>query len=136
MAVLKKIWRLGGKYGQRKEGVHMKKLQVRLNPYLEFINSILLTGKYNEITAPVVGYGLMNEEENEYTTAVRAHFEPHKAHPVYAFVEEMIPQGFTFARPVELALSLGEGDDFSMQYRVKKLTVTSPVPLNVQSPFW
>lgn len=118
MAVLKKIWRLGGKYGQRKEGVHMKKLQVRLNPYLEFINSILLTGKYNEITAPVVGYGLMNEEENEYTTAVRAHFEPHTAHPVYAFVEEMIPQGFTFARPVELALSLGEGDDFSMQYRV------------------
>lgn len=57
----------------------MKKLQVRLNPYLEFINSILLTGKYNEITAPGVGYGLMNEEENEYTTAVRAHFEPYTA---------------------------------------------------------
>lgn len=96
----------------------MKKIQVRLSLYLEYINSILLTGKYNEITAPVVGYGLMNEEENEYTAAIRALFEPYKSHPVYSFVEEMIPQGFTFARPVELALSLGDSNDFSMQYRV------------------
>lgn len=101
----------------------MKKIQVQLNPYLEYINSILLTGKYNEITTPVVGYGLMNEEENEYTTAIRSYLEPYKEHPVYTFIEEMIPQGFTFARPVELALSMGEGNDFSMQYRVSEFCV-------------
>ncbi len=101
----------------------MKKIQVQLNPYLEYINSILLTGKYNEITTPVVGYGLMNEEENEYTTAIRSYLEPYKEHPVYTFIEEMIPQGFTFARPVELALSMGEGKDFSMQYRVSEFCV-------------
>ena len=102
----------------------MKEIQVQINPYLEYINSILLTGKYNEITTPVVGYGLMNDEENDYTTAIKSYFAVYRNHPIYAFIEEMIPEGFTFARPVELALSMGEDTDFSAKYKLSDFCVT------------
>lgn len=36
----------------------------------------------------------------------------------------MIPEGFTFARPVEVALSLGEDKDYSMQYKLSDFCVT------------
>lgn len=38
----------------------MKAFNVQVNPYLEFMNSILLTSRYNEMTKPYIGYGLMN----------------------------------------------------------------------------
>lgn len=101
-----------------------KEIQVQISPYLEYINSILLTGRYNEITTPVIGYGLMNDEVNGYTTAIRKFFESYKGHSVYKFMEEMIPEGFTFSRPVELALSMGETTDFSMQYKLSDLCMT------------
>ena len=48
----------------------MKKINVYINSYLEYMNSILLTSRYNEITEPYIGYGLMTKEENEYTLSV------------------------------------------------------------------
>lgn len=101
----------------------MKEIQIQVNPYLEYINSILLTGRYNEITAPVIGYGLMTDEVNEYTTDIKAFLEPYRRHPLYTYVEDRITEGFTFSRPVELALSLGECADFSMQYELAELCV-------------
>lgn len=94
----------------------MKKILVEVNPYLEFMNSILLTSKYNEITKPDVGYGLMSEISNEYTMAIKKHFEPYLGNEIYRTLENMIPNGFMFSRPVELMLSLGKSNDFSMVY--------------------
>ncbi len=80
----------------------MKTFNVQVNPYLEFMNSILLTSRYNEMTTPYIGYGLMNwwtdvlmnwctdvlmnwwidelmnDDKNEYTDAVKAFFEPYR----------------------------------------------------------
>lgn len=98
-----------------------KKIQVQVNPYLEYIGSILMTGNYNEITAPVIGYGLINEEKNEYSEEVRQFFEIYRTHLVYEFTDAMIPNGFTFSRPVELALSFGENADFIQRYELSKL---------------
>lgn len=99
-----------------KGGTGMKKILVEVNPYLEFMNSILLTSKYNEITKPDVGYGLMSEISNEYTMAIKKHFEPYLGNEIYRTLENMIPNGFMFSRPVELMLSLGKSNDFSMVY--------------------
>lgn len=101
----------------------MKQIHVSVNPYLEFINSILLTGRYNEITTPYVGYGLMTNQVNEYTEAIKRFFEKHRQNPVYSYIEAMIPNGFTFSRPVELALSLRNSKDFSMQYPLSDLCI-------------
>ncbi len=60
----------------------MKKINISVNPYLELINSVLLTGRYNEITAPFIGYGLMNDAENEYTYAIKSFFAEYKNHKV------------------------------------------------------
>ena len=49
----------------------MRRINVHVNPYLEFMNSILLTSKYNEMTKPFIGYGLMVEDENKYTLAIK-----------------------------------------------------------------
>ena len=102
----------------------MKEIRVQINPYLEYIDSLLLTGKYNEITMPVVGYGLMTDEINEYTTGIKQLFENHRSHPVYSLIEAMIPEGFTFSRPVELALSIGKDGEFSMQYALSDFCMT------------
>lgn len=101
----------------------MKKINVQVNPYLEFMNSILLTSNYNELTKPYIGYGLMVEEENEYTKAIKNFFKPYANDPIYAKIEEMIPNGFTFSRPVELMLSLGNSDGFSVQYALSELCI-------------
>lgn len=101
----------------------MKQLNIRVNLYLEFINSILLTSNYNAITKPHVGYGLMTEEVNEYTTAIKSFFENYKQHKIYALIENMIPSGFTFSRPVELALALGDSSDFSIQHPISELCI-------------
>lgn len=101
----------------------MKQFNIQVNLYLEFINSILLTSNYNAITKPHVGYGLMTEDVNEYTTAITSFFENYKQHKIYAFIENMIPNGFTFSRPVELALSLGNSSDFSIQHPISDLCV-------------
>jgi len=45
----------------------MKSIHFGINPNLELMNSILLTGKYNEMTKLFIGYGLMTEECNPYT---------------------------------------------------------------------
>lgn len=94
----------------------MKQINIQINPHLEFMNSILLTSKYNEMTKDYIGYGLMTEQVNEYTEAIKDFFERYNSHPIYQFVEEMIPNGFTFSRPVEVALSLGNSKDFTRQY--------------------
>lgn len=101
----------------------MKQIHVSVNPYLEFINSILLTGRYNEITTPYVGYGLMTNQVNEYTEAIKCFFEKYRYNPVYSYIEAMIPMGFTFSRPVELALSLGTSKDFSIQHSLSELCI-------------
>ena len=85
----------------------MKEFTVYVHPCLEFINSILLTGRYNEITKPFVGYGLMSEAENEYTAAVTSFLNEYRHHKIYEKTEAMISYGFTFSRPVEIALCLG-----------------------------
>lgn len=94
----------------------MKKIQVQVNPNLEFINSILLTSRYNEITTPYIGYGLMTSEVNEYTDNIKRFFEKHLQDPVYPYIESLIPHGFIFNRPVELMLCLGNSRDFTMQH--------------------
>ena len=90
----------------------MNEIEVFVSPNLELINGILLTSRYNELTRPYVGYGLMTEEENDYTFAVKAFFKPYRAHKIYKVLEAMIPNGFTFSRPVELALAFDESGDF------------------------
>ncbi len=101
----------------------MKHINVQLNPNLEFMNSILLTSRYNEITTKHIGYGLMTSVVNEYTSHVRCFFEKHLGDPVYSFIENLIMNGFTFSRPVELMLSLGNNRDFVMQYPLSDLCV-------------
>lgn len=101
----------------------MKKINVQVNPYLEFINSILLTSRYNEITKTFIGYGLMVEDENKYTIAIKNFFKPYTNNSIYTKIEELIPNGFTFSRPVELMLSLGNSSDFSRQYLLTELCI-------------
>jgi len=101
----------------------MKIINVGINPNLEFMNSILLTSRYNEITKPFIGYGLMTEESNQYTEAIKFFFYKYKASSIYDEIENMIPYGFTFSRPVELMLSLGDSKKFTIQYQLSDLCV-------------
>ncbi len=101
----------------------MKIINVQINPYLEFMNSLLLTRRYNEMTKPFIGYGLMVEDENKYTLAIKNFLKPYANHPIYIKIEELIPNGFTFSRPVELMLSLGDSEDFSEQYELSELCI-------------
>ena len=101
----------------------MRKINVKVSSNLEFINSILLTSKYNEFTEPFIGYGLMTEEINLYTDAIKAFFNRYKTSSIYGVIEKMIPNGFTFSRPVELMLSLGNSKDFTFQYPLTDLCV-------------
>lgn len=100
-----------------------KEFTVCVHPCLELINSILLTSKYNEITKPFVGYGLMSEAENEYTAAVTSFFYEYRHHQIYGKIEAMIPYGFTFSRPVEIALCLGASKDLILKYNPSDLCV-------------
>lgn len=86
----------------------MSELNAVINPQLELMNSLLLTSKYNEITKPIIGSGLMSESNTPYIAAIKEHFLPYADHSVYSLIEQMIPDGFTFSRPVELALSLDD----------------------------
>ena len=61
----------------------MKKINVGINPNLEFINSILLTSKYNEMTKPYIGYGLMTEESNQYTDSIKELFNKYQTSSIY-----------------------------------------------------
>lgn len=101
----------------------VKEIVIQVNPFLELINSILLTSGYNEITKPLVGYGLMTEESNEYTEAIKKFFGKYQNHKIYEFIENMIPNGFTFSRPVEIALSLSGSTDFTLQYPLSSLCI-------------
>lgn len=101
----------------------MNEIEVFVSPNLELINGILLTSRYNELTRPYVGYGLMTEEENDYTFAVKAFFKPYRAHKIYKVLEAMIPNGFTFSRPVELALAFDESGDFSFRFPLSSLCI-------------
>lgn len=101
----------------------MKQFNINVHPCLELINSILLTSRYNELTKEFVGYGLMSEEENEYTTAIKSFLQPYRCHEIYGIVEAMIPNGFTFSRPVELALCLNEKNDFSFKFKPSDLCI-------------
>ncbi len=101
----------------------MKQIDVQVNPNLEYMNSILLTSRYNEITKKHIGYGLMNENVNEYTNHIRCFFEKHLEDPIYSYIESLIPNGFTFSRPVELMLSLGDNMDFVRQYPLSDLCI-------------
>lgn len=101
----------------------MKQFIVQINPYLELINSILLTSKYNEITTPYVGYGLMTYERNEYTLAIKSFFDKYRDHQVYQYVNSMIANGFTFSRPVEIALCFGNSRDFTKQFTPSDLCI-------------
>ena len=101
----------------------MKHINVQLNPNLEYMNSILLTSKYNEITKKHIGYGLMTEEVNEYTSRIKCFFEKYLNDPIYPYIESLIPNGFTFSRPVELMLSLGSSMNFTIQHPLSDLCV-------------
>lgn len=101
----------------------MKQIDVQVNPNLEYMNSILLTSRYNEITKKHIGYGLMNENVNEYTNHIRCFFEKYLDDPIYSYIESLIPNGFTFSRPVELMLSLGDNMDFVRQYPLSDLCI-------------
>lgn len=101
----------------------LERNEVFVSPNLELINGILLTSRYNELTRPYVGYGLMTEEENDYTFAVKAFFKPYRAHKIYKVLEAMIPNGFTFSRPVELALAFDESGDFSFRFPLSSLCI-------------
>ena len=100
----------------------MKEIKVQINPCLELINSILLTSRYNELTKPYIGYGLMTDTENEYTYSIKSFFQNYKNHKIYEVVENMIPHGFTFSRPVEIALSL-DSRDLSIQFPLSPLCI-------------
>ena len=101
----------------------MKKINVYINSYLEYMNSILLTSRYNEITEPYIGYGLMTKEKNEYTTRIKHFLEKYHNDDIYQYIESLVPNGFTFSRPVELMLSLGNNTDFSMQYTPSEMCI-------------
>lgn len=101
----------------------MKNVNLEINPNLEFINSILLTSKYNELTKPFIGYGLMTEEINQYTDAIKNFLSKYQSSSIYSSIEKMIPNGFTFSRPVELMLSLGDSKDFTIQYPLSDLCI-------------
>lgn len=101
----------------------MKKINVYINSYLEYMNSILLTSRYNEITEPYIGYGLMTKEENEYTTHIKHFLEKYRNDDIYQYIESLVLNGFTFSRPVELMLSLGNNTDFSMQYTPSEMCI-------------
>ena len=101
----------------------MNQINVQLNPNLEFMNSILLTSRYNEMTKKYIGYGLMTEQSNAYTNRIKSFFEKHLNHPIYPYIESLIPNGFTFSRPVELMLSLGSSMDFSIQHSLSELCI-------------
>ena len=101
----------------------MKKINVYINSYLEYMNSILLTSRYNEITEPYIGYGLMTKEENEYTTRIKHFLEKYRNDDIYQYIESLVLNGFTFSRPVELMLSLGNNTDFSMQYTPSEMCI-------------
>ena len=107
----------------KNSAIEQKRITVQINPNLEFINSILLTSKYNEMTKPYIGYGLMTEENNQYTDAIKTFFANYQSSAIYDIIETMIPNGFTFSRPVELMLSLGNSKDFSIQYPLSDLCV-------------
>lgn len=98
-------------------------INVQVNPYLEFMNAILLTSKYNEMTAPFLGFKLMTDEDNEYTDAIKAFFKPYQNESIYELIESMIPNGFIFSRPVELMLSLGPSDNFEIYYPLSQLCI-------------
>lgn len=101
----------------------MKQIKVQLNPNLEYMNSILLTSRYNEMTKKYIGYGLMTADVNEYTSRVKHFFEKHLNDPIYPYIESLIPNGFTFSRPVELMLSLGNSKDFVLQHPLSDLCI-------------
>lgn len=101
----------------------MKQFNINVHPCLELINSILLTSRYNEITKEFIGYGLMSEEQNEYTTAIKSFLQPYHCHEIYRMVEAMIPNGFTFSRPVELALCLNGQNNFSFKFQPSDLCI-------------
>ena len=101
----------------------MKQINVQLNPNLEYMNSILLTSRYNDMTKKYIGYGLMTAAVNEYTSCVKHFFEKYLDDPIYPYIESLIRNGFTFSRPVELMLSLGNSMDFTMQYSLSDLCV-------------
>ncbi|HBT77245.1 MAG TPA: hypothetical protein DEB39_10060 [Planctomycetaceae bacterium] len=103
--------------------VEQKKINVQVNDNLEFMSSLLLTSDYNKITKPHIGYGLMTEESNPYTDAINGFFLPYRTSAIYDRIEAMIPNGFTFSRPVELMLALGDSKDFSLQYPLSELCV-------------
>lgn len=65
----------------------------------------------------------MVEDENKYTLAIKNFLKPYANHPIYIKIEELIPNGFTFSRPVELMLSLGDSEDFSEQYELSELCI-------------
>ena len=94
----------------------MKQFNIQINPHLELMNSILFTSKYNEITKAYIGYGLMTEQVNEYTQGIKQFLGKYSTHSIYQYIEELIPNGFTFGRPVEIALSMGNCMDFNGQY--------------------
>ena len=90
---------------------------------MELINGILLTSRYNELTRPYVGYGLMTEEENDSPLPSKPFFKPYREHKIYKVLEAMIPNGFTFSRPVELALAFDESGDFSFRFPLSSLCI-------------
>lgn len=101
----------------------MKEFTIKVNQNVEFMNSILMTSNYNRITEPPIGYRLMEEDLNEYTSAVMSFFEMYRNNDVYQFIESLIPNGFTFSRPVELMLCMGNSDDFILQRTPSKLCI-------------
>ena len=101
----------------------MRIFTTEVNPYLEFMNSVLLTSKYNELTIPMIGYGLMTDTINDYTDSIRKHFNSYINSPIYNSIEALIPKGFTFSRPVELMLSLNNSRDFTIQFKISDLCV-------------
>jgi hypothetical protein len=52
----------------------------------------------------------MTEESNEYTTALKEFLTPYNSDRIFDMIKSMIPNGFTFSRPVELILAT-KGDN-------------------------
>ncbi len=105
------------------EILRRKQINVQINPNLEYMNSLLLTSRYNEITKQHIGYGLMTEEVNEYTRQIRYFFQTYLTDSIYSYLESLILNGFTFSRPVELMLSLGDRTDFVSQYTLSDFCI-------------